>query len=97
VGSSTRSDLTRAENNNVIVAVAQQASLLMPRTEWRSKYCSLMALASVSEGCYEVMEQESQYLLEYVHSCCFALTRPGSLRQQRAIRIHASVTASYTA
>lgn len=43
-----------AESHTVLEAVAHQSSKLMHRSEWRARYCSLMAIASISEGSYEV-------------------------------------------
>jgi hypothetical protein len=52
------------EDHYVIHAVGGVATALMKRPEWRAKYCSLTALACVSEGCYEVMKPEARGLLE---------------------------------
>lgn len=80
------------ESNTVVEAVADQASKLMPRSEWRARYCSLMAIASISEGCYEVgclvpgistdsqvMQVQARNVLESALSRCKAANQQGDL------------------
>ncbi|CAK9782556.1 ARM repeat-containing protein [Cutaneotrichosporon oleaginosum] len=53
-------------DGSVLAAVGRQAAPLIARSEWRARYCTLMAIASVAEGCHETMTQGLQQVLNLV-------------------------------
>ncbi|BEJ17843.1 hypothetical protein CspHIS471_0701110 [Cutaneotrichosporon sp. HIS471] len=53
-------------DGSVLAAVGRQAALLIRRPEWRARYCTLMAIASVAEGCHESMSQGLPQVLELI-------------------------------
>ncbi|KAL1406317.1 importin subunit beta-3 [Vanrija albida] len=54
------------KDDSVVKSVAHHTEKLLQRQEWQAQYCSLMAIASISEGSAELVKSEARSILELI-------------------------------